>query len=661
MNKESNRLSKFIKKETPEEENSKKNRTYLGEISSDDEEESKSDKKNSNKSKSMSDSFDEEMPTLLQLNKIIEKNNEKKKNASSVKRSLLNRKTLLDKNSIIYDEKKGDLINIFSPSIEELDTFLMKCSVQKISLERLSESTISSSNSYVFDPNKWMKSNKIEQRTINFEDLSLYCLKKFPKNNQKENNAPNIKKQKIIKEEKESIKIKEEKEPIKLNEEKNEKSENIHLSTIFHNKKVKDNNEHLQKIISSQILSTDQKKWLNIFLDEISKTDIKEILVKDKKGIDEKIELVFDLDNTCIFSFLTHPNCLLVKNKQNIYSVKNVKTISFNYDNNVLYSMLIIRKGLKEFVQYAKPLCNFHISTLGAEAYGKEIMGILIDYCGIVFDRFKGRQYKNEYEKNISDLYIEKEKTIIIDDNIKVWANSSKDHDNVIISKFFYDEECSLESLNENALNNEQINNINLFLSAYRGFSYNKIIDNNIDWKNQEIIEYTLIYFYQFKKNKSSNDSIHSNYNQCFTAEYLDSKKLQFIYLKNVIKQIYCLKFIYNIDIPLAIKLIRISTLANIIFYLKYLNSEQRKILTDMVKVCGGIIFDKNKRIRNEKVYLIASKNIYEFNKEQIKEDLSMHPYYVLLNERFILDSFYLMTSLKENINDSEYKFDDFN
>ena len=78
---------------------------------------------------------------------------------------------------------------------------------------------------------------------------------------------------------------------------------------------------------------------------------------------------------------------------------------------------------------------------------------------------------------------------------------------------------------------------------------------------------------------------------------------------------------------------------------MKYLNSEQKKILTDMVKVCGGIIFDKNKRIRNEKVYLIASKNIYEFNKEQIKEDLSMHPYYVLLNERFILDSFYLMTS----------------
>ena len=176
-----------------------------------------------------------------------------------------------------------------------------------------------------------------------------------------------------------------------------------------------------------------------------------------------------------------------------------------------------------------------------------------------------------------------------------------------------------------------------------------------LDWKNQEIIDSSNVLFYQFRDNHDFNII---NYNQCFTAESLNSKNIQLLYLKNVIKQIYCLKYLYNIDIPLSIKLIRISTLSNLIFDLKYLNFRQKTVLTDIVKICGGIIFEKDKiNIDSETVYLVASQQEYALNKEKIKKYISMNPNFILINEKFILDTYFCMTNIKMNINDSEYKF----
>ena len=664
--KEGNNLKNlFIKKGKVDEEKYNHKNISLKEENSDDEE-SEDEIKNLNKSEnedknSMSDLYDGEFVSLEQIDRFVEN---ERKNEKGLRGRLLNRKNLLEKKDIIFDAKQGGIIDSFSPSIDELDIFLMHCQVQKISLDSFAHIPNDDNNdSIAFDPNEWMKTNKMEKRIINMEDLSLYCNEKTSNSNQTEYNGLNIRKNTKIKENKKEAHKKEKGDTIEMKEEKSQIKKEINENIpIFKDRKFKDNYRELQKIISSEFLTISQKKWLTNFLNEINEIDINEILIKNEKKVYEKLELVFDLDNTCVFSFLTHPNYSLVKSKQNIYSDKNVKMISFNYENKVLYSMLIIRKGLKEFVEYIKPFCNFHISTLGAETYGNEIKNILSEYCKINFERFKGRIYKYEYEKNISDLYIERRNTIIIDDNMCVWCNQEKDNENVIISKYFFDEECAINNENpinkEKVNNEEQINNINIFLTAYRGFNYNKILDNNIDWRKQEIMEYKNIPFYQFKNNEDSNNL---NYNKCFTAEYLNSEKFQFIYMKNVIKQIYCLKFIYNIDIPLAIKLIRIGTLTNIIFHLKYLSTEQRIILTDIVKVCGGIILEKDYKISNEKVYLVASKNIFDFNKEKIKADLKINPFFILINERFILDTYYFMTNITENINDPEYKFDELN
>ena len=593
--------------------------------------------KDDNSQDSISESLDEELYTLTQINKLAEKESKKKESGT---KHFLNRKSLREYVPITYDEKKRNILKVFSGTKEELNEFLIHCEIQKMSFEDFSPLLINNPNIIYFEPKLWLKSNKIEKRNISFEDLSIYCQNKIPLQN---NIIDNIENQNIR----------------SLLEGNNINVKNNKYSNLTNNQKIYNNYIELQKIISCKALSIEQKNWLNSLFQEINNIDINDITIeKDEKGKENKLEIVFDLDNTCIFSFLLNSDIFFVQSRKNVFPQKEVKMMSFNYNNKVLYCVLIIRKGLKEFMQYIEPLCNFHVSTLGAENYGKEILGILSNYSNIKFIRYKGRIYDNELIKNIADLYIEKEKTIIFDDNMRVWNNRKRDYENVIISKFFFDEECIMINNKNNNINNDPIYEIDLFLNSYKSLFYNKIRENkksNIDWKEQQIMEHPNIPFYQFK---SANDFI---YNKCFTAEYLTSTKFQFSFMKNVIKQIYYLRFIYNINISLCIKLIRITTLSNMKFDLKYLTIDQKEILTEIVKVCGGIIFDNSYMVNDEKIYLIASKRLYELKpkKEEIKKDLANNPYYVLINERFILDTYYFMTNLKDYINDSEYTFNE--
>ena len=203
---------------------------------------------------------------------------------------------------------------------------------------------------------------------------------------------------------------------------------------------------------------------------------------------------------------------------------------------------MIIRKGLKEFFKYIEPFCNFYISTLSFEQYGKAIKDYLSNTFGITFLGFQARTMKNNKNvepKRIIDLGLNKENTIIFDDNISVWA---EDYENVIISKFFFDEK--LTSISPNKRNNNK-SELDLFLDSYKSIYYNAIIKFNGDWKKQKIKAKSKI-FYKFKGSDSYNE------NKFFTAEYLDTKNLQFLYMKNVVKQIYILKFVYHVEISIA-------------------------------------------------------------------------------------------------------------
>ena len=612
--------------------------------------EKKISKSSSSDSESLSESIDEERITLGQINKLARKKQKSKENMDV--KSFLQRKRHLDDNVITYDEKNGKILQEFCGSIEELNEFLSKCEIKKITFDDISDMK----NTVVFDPNEWMKANNIFQRTMSLEDLVNL-------NEKKEKNEKKIEKRGLGKEKEKEKKIeKKEKNNVNSNKE-------VKKSAYLNDKKIYEDYLNLKKIIQCKKLSSEQKEWISNLISRIKSKDIKDINIeKNSEDKLNKLEIVFDLDNTCIFSFLSNTDILQVQKKKNIFPQKEVKMVSFKFNNKVLYTALIIRKGLKDFLNYVSPLCNFHISTLGAESYGNEVKDILSEYAGVEFIRYKGRVYSNEYCKNISDLYINSDNTVIFDDYLRVWENDNKDNEQVITTKYFFDEECAMLNNNiniskeQNKENDDKVNEIELFLKSYRTMCYNKIKENNknnvnfdMDWKVQNIIEYQNIPFYQFNSNKDFND------NKCFTAEYLNSPKYQFSYMKDVIKVIYCLKFIFDLDIRLAIKLIKICTLNNMKFDLKYLAYDQKCILTDMIKVCGGILYDKNYNYSSddkERIYLVASKRIYEFKKEEIKEELKKNKKYLLINERFILDTYYFMTDIRNNINDPEYIFD---
>ena len=617
---------------------------------SDSDSEKKISKSSSSDSESLSESIDEERITLGQINKLARKKQKSKENMDV--KSFLQRKRHLDDNVITYDEKNGKILQEFCGSIEELNEFLSKCEIKKITFDDISDMK----NTVAFDPNEWMKANNIFQRTMSLEDLVNL-------NEKKAKDEKKIEKRGLGKEKEKEKKIeKKEKNNVNSNKE-------VKKSAYLNDKKIYEDYLNLKKIIQCKKLSSEQKEWISNLISRIKSKDIKDINIeKNSEDKLNKLEIVFDLDNTCIFSFLSNTDILQVQKKKNIFPQKEVKMVSFKFNNKVLYTALIIRKGLKDFLNYVSPLCNFHISTLGAESYGNEVKDILSEYAGVEFIRYKGRVYSNEYCKNISDLYINSDNTVIFDDYLRVWENDNKDNEQVITTKYFFDEECAMLNNNiniskeQNKENDDKVNEIELFLKSYRTMCYNKIKENNknnvnfdMDWKVQNIIEYQNIPFYQFNSNKDFND------NKCFTAEYLNSPKYQFSYMKDVIKVIYCLKFIFDLDIRLAIKLIKICTLNNMKFDLKYLAYDQKCILTDMIKVCGGILYDKNYNYSSddkERIYLVASKRIYEFKKEEIKEELKKNKKYLLINERFILDTYYFMTDIRNNINDPEYIFD---
>jgi len=603
-----------------------------------DNEEESNEETNSNKSKDIDENFiiDEERLSLREIEKLIEK---KKKKEQKI--TMLQNKTNRDDDicKITYDERKGKILDVFYQSAEELNNFLVTCEIKKVNFDEIAPKL--KDKSAIFDPNEWMKSNKVNERLLNFEDLSVFCKKSIKNKNKKKvrdnpKNSNNDKKEE------------------KINNEENIKKEKLN-QYLFKDNVYSECYNELRNILSKEMLAVDQRIWLNDFIKELKEIDIEKIIVeKDEDGKDNKLEIVFDLDNTCIFSFCSNADILQVQIQKNIFPQKDARMMSFSYEDKVLYNILIIRKGLKEFINYVKPLCNFHISTLGAENYGNEIKDILSEYSGAEFIRFKGRLYEEEYTKNISDLYIKRQKVLIFDDSVKVWNNKDDDIEYVINTKFFFDEECALINKPESNDDNKGdiFYEINQFLKSYRSLSYTgikQIRNNEMDWKKQELKEWMNIPFYQFR---TSDDYL---YNRCYTAEYLDSKKNQFIYMKNVVKAIYCMKFIFDIEIPLAIKLIRISTLANMKFDLKYVSIEQKTILSDMVLTCGGNIYDENYRLEDEKIYLVATKRLYVLNKRDIYTDLYRRPFYVLINEKFILDTYYFMTDLRDEINEPEY------
>ena len=424
---------------------------------------------------------------------------------------------------------------------------------------------------------------------------------------------------------------------------------------------------NLNDIILYDNLSVDQKEYINKVISRIRKIDINQ-MAKSKltNGKNDKLELIFDLENTCIYTYEINEDLMINTNIRDYLDKSNIKFASFNDNNNKKNIGLIIRNGLKEFLEFVSPLCNFYINTLSNKAYSKAVKNILEKSINISFIEVGNKEKDKLNSQSLHDLKIEKENAIIFDDDIRSWKNNDNDHHQVIISKYFLDDEfLNLCNSKKEKVNNkiESIHDqrkINDKIKSFDDFCYMTIINNtnkkvieDEDWKKQRIKEYSSIPFYLIYKNNDNEDDI-----DCLTAEYNDSTKFQFNYMKDVIKIIYYLKFIFGIEIGLCIKLLRISILNNMIFYIKYLPDIEINIITDMVKTCGGDIFDSNNTNSNninQIVYVVTNYNYYQNNKAKIDKDLGNCDNYVLLDESFIIDSYYFMTDIRHKIYDIEY------
>ena len=133
--------------------------------------------------------------------------------------------------------------------------------------------------------------------------------------------------------------------------------------------------------------------------------------------------------------------------------------------------------------------------------------------------------------------------------------------------------------------------------------------------------------------------------------------------MKNVIKVLYCLVFHNDLEISNAIKLVRLNTLNGKKFYLKYLTAEQRNILRDIIHVCGGEEYLPPKENEDfildltQKLFLVVSQCEYDRRKLEIKDELKNRKNFVMINEKFILDSYYFMTDLEDSYTDKEYTY----
>ena len=302
---------------------------------------------------------------------------------------ILGKKTERDETNIIFLAGKKIFINSFVPDINELNKFLNECTIIEIDKKDINDEIKKINDKKIFDPDEFIQKNYGlgNKNNISIEDLDFL----FEKNNKTEKYEEN----QII-----------EKSEIQAKEERN-------INEILQEKNI-----------------DKQKKEINQLLNKV-----KEIIKKDININNEsKLNIVFDLDNTCVYSLFIHPKYLLVLEKR--YPENDFKIIKLEYGRQIIYTAFVVRKGLKKFIEETQSFCDFYINTLGANIYGMKIKEILEEIFKIEFKGFKGRKNDSSNNKFLKDLSLEQKNTIIFDDKPIVWI---RDNDNVIISKYFID------------------------------------------------------------------------------------------------------------------------------------------------------------------------------------------------------------------------------
>ena len=510
------------------------------------------------------------------LNQITEKFFIEEKEEENKK--FLSKKRKSKETDIIYNADSKSFENAFIPNLEELNNFLKNCTIKEIKMENIEEEIEKIPKEKVFDPGLFIKENYGKEKNnmnynLSLEDLDLNF------NNKEEE-------------------IKE------IGEYNYEKS---NLNDINDINSLNDIHKLIEKI-----------KNMNV-------EKIKEI------NGNKKLNIVFDFDNTCIYSRIL--NYQYAKEIQKKYPEKEIRIIKFEYNSQILFAALLIRKGINEFIEYTKSFCNYYINTLGFENYGLKIKEALENICKINFLKIKARRNDTENAKFLFDLSLDANNTIIFDDRIDVWI---KNYLNVISSKIFRDNQIIFDSLKVSNLEN----NIDLFFKGNSYFSYYE----------SEFLKIIKCPFCDFNKK------------ECYCWEYLNSNEFQFIYMKDVIKIIYYLVYKLNKSATEALKLIRCDIFYNYSFNLNYYDDKnKKKLIKKIIENSGGIVIDNNnnKQLNNNKLFFVCTEEDYNNKyKDEIKKEQFLVENSRVIKDEFILNSFFFMTNLDKESDNNKYYLD---
>ena len=556
--------------------------------------------------------IDNERLTLIDVTKRIFE----KKQKQAKKSLLLQNKRKLDKNNIIvYDSSTKEIKDVFCPSKEELEEFLENCKIKEIDPSEFEERVVIDRN--IFSPNEYLKRNNIMKSYVSFDDLEDI------NNDDKEEILPLI---------------------------------NPTISFNFSNFQNEDTpqspykgyKKNLDDILNSHILEPSQKKWLNTYINKIIGMNINSVIIKDKK-----LEIIFDLDSTLIFNFIRtnnkEENDKILEKKQG----EDACTHEFEYNDEIIYSSFIIRNGIKEFIDFTKLFCNYHINTLGIEKYAEKIIEKLEKKLKIKIDQ-KIMRKENKNKKNKKSIrefnceYIKTSNSVIFDDNVMKWET---DFRNVIPSKKFFDRDSGINCIKKNKETNKTQNNLTCLLNSFGHFYYYSFEEDDLNWNNQSLKRAETCPFYYYKERGDE------FYFDIYNGEYYDSQRKQFIYMRNVIKIIYYMRYHDEIPIFECIKLIRLNVFYGKYFYLKFVEKTNVEILTQIIRTCGGEIIEPDECLisKMKKIFMVCSFDIYENDKDIIQNEAQSNDC-VLVNEKFVLDCFYFMTFIEIDYLDGEYE-----
>ena len=354
----------------------------------------------------------------------------------------------------------------------------------------------------------------------------------------------------------------------------------------------------IKSIFSKKNKSKYDKETINNFVKKIPS----EI---NNYNLENKINLILDLDNTLIYSvpYLNLPKDTFIPDKtfRKALKIEDLETIRFSNSEVYIYRF---RDGLNLFFQNTKNFCNYYIYTTAIKTYAEQVIEKIKSKFKI---EIKGIMANNKIEKkdiikSLNKINLNSKNTIIIDDSPKLWPENLS---NLLLSKKF----CDFKIMN--LLNKNYFNDLGNYT----------ILKENINGKIN-----LNSYVKQFNINKNKNFfpyNVESN-------DFSERKQLNYLFI--FIQKIHYLYFHFNISVPLAIKILKMNIFYNKYFVISkyFVNYDE---LIEMIIYCGGTIINCH-----------SLSNLIFVEKENKKIEGK-----IIVSEEYIYDCYFMLHYFNEN------------